>query len=344
MSCPSLVRKFICFDLETTFIQRGCKRGDAKILELALKSENLSYVSLVNPLEKYGNGEEVMESLNTLNQHVENTLNFWTKLLIGKRALRSNLKRKDPKEKASAISELLKRSDMAKLHENPNGMMQALARNSDNVEKAKGDIRKHDKSFRSLFHTADEAIKGALKEAKGIDVWCAHNGKAFDEKVLRGHQNHDFQHITFVDSLYILRELIPGLKSYSQPLVYEHLFNKSYFAHHAMEDATALLKIMNHALDEKCIVETYLKVRKKKMKFGGKKKPRLHGDSNLYSLKGIGPVSVERLFKKDITTKEQLLAIMSSTGYENWCEKFSFIHRHRKFYETHALDDNSAFV
>lgn len=328
-------KKFLCYDLEACFVQKGCKRGETKILEVAFKTENKSFQCLVNPLTAYQSGLEVIESLDSMKQHVDNTLNFWTKLLIGKKALPSSLKRKPSIEKAEQISILLKRSDIAHQYEESEGMMQALARNEDVEEKAKDDVRTRDDSFDQLFYTPDEAIKGMLKESEGIDIWVAHNGKSFDEKVLRGH-DHDFDHVTFVDSLHLLKYLLPGKPSYSQPLLYQQLFSKKYFAHHALEDAVALHKIMDHALGDKCILETFNTNEKRRENKLGKNKKRftkVHPESTLYELQGIGPKTIVKLYKKDIKTKEDLIGLINSIDYETWCKNYSFVHRYKKFYE-----------
>jgi len=350
MSVPNLVRKYICYDLEACFLQKGFKRTDTQILEVAFKTENLEYQCLVNPLNHYQNGKEVMESLDSLNQHVNNTLNFWIKLLIGKKALPSSVKRKTTLGKAEEISTLLKRSDIALMYNKnvANSMMQSLARNKDDEEKAKNDIRKHDTSFNQLFYTPDEAIKGMLKEAKGIDIWVAHNGKSFDEKVLRGHEGHDFDHVVFVDSLHLLKYLVPGMPSYSQPLLYQQLFKKKYFAHHALEDAVALHKIMDHALGEKCVLETYQStVEKREKKRASKKQQRnlkVHPESTLYTLKGIGAKSVQRLWKVDIKSRDDLIGLIDSIDYNTWCDKYSFVHNYKKFYDTYKGSSSDTAV
>lgn len=344
------MRKYLCYDLEACFVQKGCKRGETKILEIAFTSEKISYQCLVNPLPNYQSGEEVIESLDSLNQHVDNTLNFWTKLLIGKKALPSSLKRKPSIDKAEQISILLKRSDVAIQYNKhvANSMMQALSRNEDDEDKAKNDIRTRDKSFDQLFFTPDEAIKGMLKEAEGIDIWVAHNGKSFDEKVLRGH-DHEFDHVTFVDSLHLLKYLLPGMPSYSQPLLYQQLFTKKYFAHHALEDAVALQKIMDHALKDRCILETYQStVEKRETKRAAKKQikyPKVHPESTLYNLKGIGPKTVENLYKKDIKTRGDLIGLINSIDYDTWCDKYSFVHHYKNFYHTYkGASSNVAVV
>lgn len=347
MSMITQAKKFLCYDLEACFVQHGCKRNETKILEVAFRTENSSYQCLVNPLPKYDTGEEVIESLHCLKQHVNNTIRFWTKLLIGKKAFPSSYKRKTMEEKAEEISKLLKRSDVAHQYEDSEGMMQALARNEDDEEKAKDDVRTRDESFNQLFYTSDEAIKGMLKESKGINIWVAHNGKSFDEKVLRGH-DHNFDHITFVDSLHLLKYLLPGKNSYSQPLLYEHLFDKKYFAHHALEDAIALRKIMEHALQDKCILETFNKNekrREKKLQKNKKRFTKVHPESTLYELQGIGPKTVVKLYKKDIKTKEDLIGLINTIDYETWCNNYSFVHHYKKFYESwRGFSPNTAVV
>lgn len=340
MNIPKLVRVYLTYDLEATFIQKGKSRKDTKILEIALYNDRISYQRLVNPLTEYQDGEEVMANLHSLYQHTTNTLNFWVKLLVGKKALPSNMNRKNTFEKAEAISTLLKRSDEAKKHDDAEGMMQALARNKDDLEEAKKDIRKGDTSFNQLFYTPHEALEGALKAADGYSIWCGHNGKAFDEKILKGHEDHDWDHITFVDSLPLLKQLKPGLVSYSQPLVYKQLFNDKYFAHHALDDSIALWKIMEHVLGEECILETHQNLKPKKKK----SKEKVHPTSNLYELKGIGTKSVAQLYQKDIKTKEDLMKLIDSITFKQWCDKFSFVHHHKKFYNMHKTQHNSAVV
>lgn len=332
------VTSFLCYDLEACFVKKGCTRSDTKILEVAFKSKQKAYQRLVNPLPKYNNAKEVMDSLTSLNQHVENTINFWVKLLIGKKALDTSVSRKTTIQKAESISTLLKRSDVAKKYEDESGMMQALYRNDDDVEKAEVDLRTNDKSFDQIFYTADEAIKDMIQEAKGIDVWVAHNGKSFDEKILRGH-SHNFDHVVFVDSLHLLKYLIPDMPSYSQPQLYQQLFKKKYFAHHALEDSVALCKIMDHALQDKCIIkvlqEHSIQKEKQLMTKKTKKYKKVHPESTLYEVKGIGTVSVEKLYKEDIKSKEDLIGLINSCEYDTWCEKYKFIRNHKKIYETY---------
>ena len=343
----SALRRYLCYDLETCFIKKGCSRSQTKILEVAFKSKDKVYQCLVNPLTRYSNAKDVMDELDAMNQNVDSTLNFWTKLLIGKKALPTSSGRKSVIEKAEAIATLLKRSDLALEHEDSKGMMQALARNDDDAKKAKEDIRAKDDSFNGLFYSSKEAIEGMLKKAEGVDVWVAHNGKTFDEKVLRGH-DHEFDHITFIDSLWLIRHLKPGLASYSQPILYRHLFNKKYFAHHALEDAVALHRIMEHVLDGKCVLESYQQVEEKRRSRKEKKlgkKNKVYPESTLHRLKGIGNKTVEKLYKKDIKTDEELIALVNTISFDAWCKEFNFVHHYKRFYKNHCTaGSNTAIV
>ena len=84
------------------------------MLEIALNTAESTFHRLVNPCEHYDTGEELVESLDEMKQHPDSTLRFWTKLLVEKRALPSNMKRATSAKQADAISTLLVRSDIAK--------------------------------------------------------------------------------------------------------------------------------------------------------------------------------------------------------------------------------------
>jgi len=317
--------KWLAYDLEACFLKKGCKRHETQILEIALYNKDISFQRLVNPLAKYASGVEVLDSLVDLNQHPDNTVQFWTKLLIGKKILSTAVKRKDVFEKAEAISKVLSRSTVARSHEDPELMVHALQRHDDDVEKAKDDLKKVDKAP-ALFYTPHEAISEALNVG-AQHLWIAHNGTAFDSKILKGHDEHDWKSIRFHDSLPLLKKKLPDLASYSQPMVYHHLFKKKYFAHHALEDSKALYQILNHVIDDITDVVT-------------KKK------SSLLDLKGIGAKSVEFLHSKKITDKEQLIRIVSTLSLKQWCKEYSKIHQHKKFWKTYNnfTSSNTAVV
>ena len=64
------MEKFLTYDLETTFLQKKQKRPATRILEIALSKADECYQNLVNPCEKYATGEEIINSLDEMKQHV----------------------------------------------------------------------------------------------------------------------------------------------------------------------------------------------------------------------------------------------------------------------------------
>lgn len=330
--------KWLAYDLEACFLQKGKSRSHTKILEIALYNKDVKFQRLVNPLSSYDTGSAVIDNLTSQGQHAENTINFWTKLLIEKKAFPSNTKRKSTEEKADAISTLLKRSDVARKFEDSSLMMAALERCDDDEEKAMDDLRQGEESFNQLFYTPKEALEDAIQTGKSY-IWCAHNGKSFDEKILRGHE-HDWDDIEFYDSLPLLKHRLPNLDSYSQPRVYHHLFKSKYFAHHALDDSQALYKIIDKVLAGDDIEEAMHQCVKHKNKVKNKK----HAHSNLYEMRGIGEKSVEKLFAKKIETKEQLIAEVEKLSYDQWCKSYNFVHNYKKLYTNLRPYASSAVV
>ena len=103
---------------------------------------------------------------------------------------------------------------------------------------------------------------------------------------------------------------------------------------------------MDHALGEKCILETYeSSVQKRETKRVGKKYTKVHPESTLYHLSGIGSKTVERLWKLDIKSRDDLIGLINSIDYDTWCDKYSFVHRYKKFYDTYkGASSNVAVV
>lgn len=321
--------KYLTYDIEATFLQKGGKRSMTKLLEIALYNSTISFQRLVNPLTKYKTGQDIIDNLHELSQHPENTLNFWTKLLIEKKGLKSNVKRMKMINQATQISKLLVRSDIARKYKDSEQMLFALERNNDDEEEAKKNVRRGDVGNSLLFYTADEALAEALQV--GADhLWIAHNGRAFDSKVLQGHTKHDWSSVSFHDSLPLFKSLLPNEDSYSQPLLFKSVFKgKSYFAHHALEDAMALHKLVEHVVGDKDIFEEFLNVEKHSKKI--QKKP--HQKSTLYDIKGVGAKSVVVFHKHNITTKKELLEFVEKISYEDWCKTFKQVHQYKKLWE-----------
>lgn len=289
--------KIFTYDLETTFLAKGFKRPDTLILEIGVYSKESKYQSLVNPLHSYGSGKEVIESLTDQSQHAEKTLNFWTKLLIGKKMLNSAVKRKSMEEKANTISQLLV--------ENKN----------------------------DTFKLPLTALNEALDIAPAC-TWIAHNGTAFDSKIIKGNADRlrlDCSHIQFLDSLPLLRHTIKDLPSYSQPIVYHHLFKSKYHAHHALDDAVALHKILMKLFDQpEKVLEAFEQMPKKRSRVPNTKK----SNSDLYELPSVGPKSVEFLEKKGIKSKVELDTWVKTHTRETWLKEMKGLHRYKKLADT----------
>ena len=119
----------------------------------------------------------------------------------------------------------------------------------------------------------------------GTGVWVAHNGKAFDNKIIRAHLNRYTikANIDFRDSLPEIRKL--KLPSHSLGYVYKHLFKHPFRAHHALDDAKALQRVCKH-----------LKLFQKA------------SSTKLTTLKGVGPKTEEVLKKAGILSVEDLSA------------------------------------
>ena len=75
--------KWLTYDLESTFLQKGYKRGDTLILEIALfKGKREAFQSLVNPVGAVTDGKDLIARLDDEGQSPEKTINFWPLLSI----------------------------------------------------------------------------------------------------------------------------------------------------------------------------------------------------------------------------------------------------------------------
>ncbi len=155
-----------------------------------------------------------------------------------------------------------------------------LLNTADRRKSVEEQVKKID-SIRAEFITPEEALKGMV--SFGVGVWVAHNGKAFDHKIIRAHLDRYAikADITFKDSLPLVRKL--KLPSHSLGYVYKHLFKHPFRAHHALDDAQALQRVCNR-----------LKLFK--------------APTKLTTLKGVGPKTEEVLIKAGILSVEDLSA------------------------------------
>lgn len=322
--------RFLCYDLETTFLNKGQKRSAQRILELAICDKKTSYSRMVNPCKKYSTGEELIESLEEIGQHPVSTLRFWTKLLVEKGALKSNIKRSSIGKQADEISTLLVRSDLAKEQSGTYTVSQwlyALENHHDKVKVCKDYLSKYevDEKPKSLkFDTAEDTLKGALKYGDGC-TWVAHNGKSFDMPIVKGNcDRHDlsYENVVFADSLPMFRQKI-DTDSYSQPNLYRSIFGKGYKAHHALDDSLALWDLLEHvAKKEDCTFEDLFKVKKLPMK--------VKIQSDLLELKGVGPKTVAKFKQRGIHSRKVLNEWVNTHTQEEFLEEFKGLYQYKK--------------
>tara|TARA_B110000858_G_C17750881_1_gene449608 strand:- start:113 stop:904 length:792 start_codon:yes stop_codon:yes gene_type:complete len=86
-------------DLETCFLRKGFKRKNQQILEIGMCKGKETFQCMVNPC----GDKPIVQELQRMGQDPEKSINFWTKLLVGKKMLNSAVKRKDTQGKADAI-------------------------------------------------------------------------------------------------------------------------------------------------------------------------------------------------------------------------------------------------
>ncbi len=92
------------YDLESTFLRKGFKRTDQRLLEVGIVQGRKTYSSLVDPVKGY----PIISRLEELGQHPERTIRFWTKLLAGKGLLNTAVRRKPFEEQAKYIDKIRK--------------------------------------------------------------------------------------------------------------------------------------------------------------------------------------------------------------------------------------------
>jgi len=326
------MKRFLTYDLETTFLQKGQKRAAQSMLEIALKTADKHYQKLVNPCSTYGTGKELIQNLEEMKQHPEATLRFWSKLLVEKKCLPSNIKRAQTDTQAEAISKLLVRSDLARKNKgkyNTQEWLYALETHNDKLEVAETFLNEHqvDTPKSPIFYNTKEALTGAL--VFGMDhTWIAHNGKSFDMPIVKGNcqRNGIKCEVEFEDSLHMFRRNIKT-DSYSQPLLYRSIFGKGYKAHHALDDAEALYELLEHVAKEKNTEVLEL--------FKVKKLPRkIKIQSDLLNIKGVGTKTALKFIQKGIRNRKQLDQWVQDHDRDEFLETFNDLYRYKKLAET----------
>lgn len=336
------MKKFLTYDLETTFLQKGYKRPSQRILEIAFYARGAgtehTFHRLVNPVEGYTRGmtgEHVIKNLEEMNQHSESTIRFWTKLLVEKSALASHMKRQSVQKQADAISKLLTRSDLARqlgtsTDYSAKQWLYALEEHHDKETVAQRFLDKHStrgmKPKSVLFYNINESLKDAHEFINEHKPWAciAHNGKSFDMPIVLGNAKRcDIKFdVRFEDSLPMFRRKLPGHESYSQPLLYRDVFQKGYKAHHALDDAKALSELIEYTIKEKEeTIDTLFEVKKLPIKVKM---------SDLTSIKGVGPKSARVFVELGVKNKKQLDKWIKTYDKKQFLKTFSGVYAYRK--------------
>jgi predicted flap endonuclease-1-like 5' DNA nuclease len=300
----STAKGFLTFDLETSFLRKGFKRPDTLILEIALygkmpiegKKRLQAFQRLVNPLKEYSSGQKVIEELHDRGQNPQNTIRFWTKLLIEKKMLNTSLRRKDYEEQADELSKLLST----------------------------------DESFVDIKTALTDAVHFG-----NSCLWMAHNSKAFDSKIFHGNCEREgvvCSEIVHGDSLHYFRHYMPDQVSYSQPLLYKAMFKSKYLAHHALEDCKALHKMISVEAADLASLTTRLNNMPEK---NSRQKRRSYAKvkTDLIDIKGVGPKSVQTFIKNNIRNKRDLYTWKKTNTIDEWLKNFKGVHHYKKLGE-----------
>ena len=322
-----MIKSGFCIDLETTISSKipdnirppGQKRFETRIIEIGAvdwKHPSTRWGCLVNPLPKnvtLKTPTDLFSLLRSMHQNPDATLNFWSTVLVKRKALTSSMF----------------------LHsEHPQVWI-----NRTNVNRAKDFIRWYNNpSIGPSFLSESVALEKLINFTAPNPVWLAHNGRSFDFKVLQGCALRCRQEIPSniqqIDTLHAFRKMLPGHKSYSQPILYKNIFHRSYNAHVAIDDAVALAELCNYASTTKIKATTKIKttstvVNKVKMDLFMAKTPTaktsvtptvnkmvVNPTATVRQLRGIGPKTAAALAAENITTVNQLKQKFDVSGIQ----------------------------
>jgi len=239
-----MIPRGICLDLETTIAAKipdtvrpaGQKRFETRIIEIGAchwTDITNTFMRLVNPItHKCTSGANLIQHLTDIHQQPGPTLNFWSRVLVRRKSVDRT---------------------MFTIPESPEVW---LARRTES--KAEDFVRWFNGEHGPQFVSESQALQDLLTWS-GNHPWLAHNGRSFDFKVLKGASlRTDIPlnpSIVEHDTLKLFRKIIPGHKSYSQPILYENIFSEKYNAHVAIDDALALARLCQHVASEN--VQTY---------------------------------------------------------------------------------------
>ncbi|ELU14671.1 hypothetical protein CAPTEDRAFT_186863 [Capitella teleta] len=115
-----------------------------------------------------------------------------------------------------------------------------------------------------LSKAINDFINWLEETGQSSAIMVAHNGKRFDFPVLMtalmsANLTTQFNDriAGFVDSLTVLKKVLPKRQSYSQPAIYRDLLNADYNAHDAAADVHALSEVLSAAEVGKQVLEAY---------------------------------------------------------------------------------------
>lgn len=238
----------VFFDFETLIARRGRPRTFTRFFEIgAVCLRNPRVLSmLVDPVAEWEitDAKSLVMAVFDSGMNPRPSIRFWAKTLKRKghpyflKRYRHHFRRRT---ELGPLPYLESASDMAYAHSLTDMIREGRNRESE-----------FDIDVFTLRHPLEALIE--LREliySEGDNTLVAHNGRSFDFHVLKGnacrytHSRTElrFENVNMVDSIPIFRKLIPGYKTYSQPLLYSSLFGEQYDAHIAIDDARALRKI-----------------------------------------------------------------------------------------------------
>lgn len=310
--------KGYCIDLETTLTSKipdhirpkGFKRFETRIIEIGAVHvvKNRQWGCLVNPLPQSANlrtPEDLFALLRRMYQKPDATINFWSSVLLKRKSLRPDMfLHKEPPLVWSNRTTFNRAKDFVRWHNNP--------------------------EIGPSFVTETQALRKLLAFTKDEPLWYAHNGRSFDFKILKGcAQRCGLTYsVKEIDTLREFRKCLPGHKSYSQPILYKALFNQTYNAHVAIDDALALKRLCAYAAgvtikpDEQHShpPTSPITVKQRRPMNLTFKTKCTHQFLDVTKLRGIGPKTSRALAKEHIFTIKQLKAEFDKRGI-TWLRK-----------------------
>ena len=212
----------LCIDLETTIAGRipdkvrpaGKKRYETRIIEIGAvlwHKPEITFTCLVNPFCRNKIIKSVVDlrsELSKMHQKPDNTIDFWSRVLVKRNSVTKNMLKMDPKIWLKQSTD--KRAEaFVRWHNDPCNSPTFL---SEQI------------AFQQLC---------AFSEKHNVNVWYAHNGNSFDFKVLQGCALRTKipipPHIQQIDTLRHFRRIVPHYLHILNPY-----FIKQFLKQHTM--------------------------------------------------------------------------------------------------------------